>query len=69
MRVTKSRADIPIYSVNDLKNHPNKIFEMAHEEKSGIYIFDKDETLGVVLTLEQYENIIDERNCLQNQCH
>lgn len=52
MRVTKSRADIPIYSVNDLKNHPNKIFEMAHEEKSGIYIFDKDETLGVVLTLE-----------------
>lgn len=68
MRVSRSRADIPIYSVNELKDNPNKIFEVAHEEKSGAYIFDNDEILGVVLTLEQYENIIDERNRLQNEC-
>ena len=35
MRVTRSRADIPIYSIDDLKKDPNKIFEVAHEEKSG----------------------------------
>lgn len=68
MKVTRSRADIPIYSVNDLKGNPNKIFKVANEEKSGVYIFDKDEILGVVLTLEQYENIIDERSRLQNDC-
>lgn len=68
MRVTRSRADIPIYSIDDLKKDPNKIFEVAHEEKSGAYIFDHDEIRGVILSLEQYENIIEERNRLQKGC-
>ncbi|KKK33931.1 hypothetical protein WN59_10005 [Salinicoccus sediminis] len=49
--------DVPMKSVSDIKRSPMSIFEEAKTSENGVYIFNRNEVVGVALTREQYESI------------
>lgn len=49
--------DVPTTSVTEVKKNPNKIFEQAKKEKTGVYVFNRNDVSGVMLSQEQYESL------------
>ncbi len=56
----KTIADIPILSVTDIKKTPMLGFETAEENETGVYITNRNEIVGVMLSRSQYEALVGE---------
>lgn len=50
--------DIPKGSISDVKRSPMDIFKKSEELKQGVYILNRDNVAGVMLSKEQYEHLI-----------
>lgn len=46
-------------SITDVKKSPVKIFQKSEELKQGIYIINKNDVAGVMVTQEIYENLLN----------
>ena len=49
--------DVPTTSVTEVKKNPNKIFDHARKQKTGVYVFNRNDVSGVMLSQEQYESL------------
>lgn len=45
-------------SISKVKKSPTEIFQLAKESNKAVYIYDQEEIAGVMLTLEQYEHLL-----------
>ncbi len=59
--------NVPISSISDLKRSPMDIFKKADKENSGVYILNRNEVAGVMLTQKQYELLNRELDSLQDK--
>lgn len=59
--------DIPISSISEVKRSPMDIFQKAEKEAAGVYIFNREKVVGVMLTQKQYETLNKEVDELYNQ--
>ncbi|WP_411843753.1 hypothetical protein [Salinicoccus sp. HZC-1] len=59
--------NVPMKSVSDIKRSPMRIFERAKESNNGIYILNRNQVVGVVLTRNQYESIYNEMESLYDK--
>ena len=57
----------PISHISDVKRSPMDIFRKAAEEDKGVYIFNRKEIAGVMLTQKQYESFNEKLDCLYDQ--
>ncbi|EOI01929.1 hypothetical protein UAY_01338 [Enterococcus moraviensis ATCC BAA-383] len=55
------------FSVTDVKQSPMTIFETAKEMNTGVYIYNRKKVAGVMLTAEQYEELIKKKTSDQGQ--
>ncbi|MDR3315237.1 MAG: type II toxin-antitoxin system Phd/YefM family antitoxin [Coriobacteriales bacterium] len=60
---------VPTASISDVKKSPNRIFEWAASAHNGVYIFNRGEVAGVMLTQEQYETLNDTIDALEDALH
>ncbi|MEI5992760.1 prevent-host-death protein [Candidatus Enterococcus mansonii] len=49
------------FSITDVKQSPMAIFDAAKESNAGIYIYNRKNVAGVMLTAEQYEALINKK--------
>lgn len=54
----KTLENIPMLSVTEIKKSPMVGFERAAKEGTGAYITNRDKVVGVMLTREQYEELV-----------
>ncbi len=47
--------NVPHTSITEAKSNPTKIFEQSAREKTGVYIFNRNNVAGVMLSKDQYE--------------
>lgn len=47
--------NVPTTSITEVKKNPNKIFDQAKKEKTGVYVFNHNDVSGVMLSKDQYE--------------
>ncbi|KRK79289.1 type II toxin-antitoxin system prevent-host-death family antitoxin [Companilactobacillus nodensis] len=59
--------DVPTSNISELKRSPKSVFEKAHAEKTGLYVFSRDTPAGVVISVDDYENLVKENNQLQEK--
>lgn len=57
----------PISHISDVKRSPMEVFKKAAEEEKGIYIYNRKDIAGVMLTQKQYESFIEEVDGLYDQ--
>ncbi|NLA33207.1 MAG: hypothetical protein GX864_04655 [Mollicutes bacterium] len=48
--------NIPISNISDVKRSPMDVFKKADKEDKGVYIFNRNQVAGVMLTQKQYES-------------
>lgn len=58
---------VPITSISKVKQSPMDVFQMANEENTGVYVFNREKVAGVMLTLDQYESLNNEIEELYDQ--
>lgn len=61
------KLDVPITSISEVKKSPSSVFNLAEESESAVYILNRNEPVGVVLTIEQYENLVNEVEVLREK--
>lgn len=59
--------DVPRASISEVKNNPTEIFKKAESQHTGVYIFNRNDVAGVMLTEEQYKYLNDRINELEEQ--
>ena len=47
--------NVPTVSFTDVKKSPGSIFSLAKETDNAVYVFNRGQVAGVILTKEQYE--------------
>lgn len=57
----KSLQNVPMMPLSEIKKAPLMGFERAQKEGTGVYVTRWNEVVGVMLTQEQYEGLV-ERN-------
>lgn len=50
--------NVPHTSVSKVKSNPTEIFKQAEEEKTGVYVLNRNNVAGVMVSAEQYESLI-----------
>lgn len=58
----KSAKDIPRLTITDIKEAPMQGFIVAEENETGAYITKRGKDVGVMMSVEHYEALIDELN-------
>ena len=58
--MTTKIFNTPISHISDVKRSPMDVFKKAAEEDKGVYIFNRKDIAGVMLTQKQYESFIEE---------
>lgn len=48
------------YSITQLKQSPMSAFKLAEKEK-GLYVYNRDKAVGVLLSIEQYERLLNKK--------
>lgn len=51
-------------SISDVKRSPTDVFREAKESNAGVYVFNRGEIAGVMLTQEQYNGLNEELSVL-----
>lgn len=59
--------DIPKGSISDVKKSPMDIFKKAEELEQGVYILNRDNVAGVMLTQQHYEALIQKIDDLEEE--
>lgn len=59
--------DVPHSNLTDLKKSPTDLFNKAKEAKSGVYIFNRNTPAGVVMSVDDYENMVKKVNELKDE--
>jgi hypothetical protein len=49
--------NVPTASISEVKISPGKIFKAAESHNNGVYVFNRGNVVGVMLTREQYEQL------------
>ncbi|MBO0439748.1 type II toxin-antitoxin system Phd/YefM family antitoxin [Candidatus Enterococcus ikei] len=62
----KIKQDVS-FSVTDLKQSPMTIFETAKKKNTGVYIYNRKKVAGVILSVEQYEDLINKKSAEHGQ--
>ena len=63
----KTLPEIPMFSITDIKESPMKGFEEAEKRGTGVYVTNRGNVVGVMLTQEQYESLVSELKDLRDQ--
>lgn len=63
----KTLPEIPMMSITDIKEAPMKGFIEAESRDTGVYITNRGNVVGVMLTQEQYENLVNELRDLKQK--
>ena len=50
--------DVPLATIGALKKSPMDIIRMAEERENGVYILNRNRSVGVVMTAAQYDSLI-----------
>lgn len=66
-RNLKTLHEIPMLSVTDIKESPMKGFKEADKHNTGVYVTNRNETVGVMLTQSQYEDLVLELEDLRSK--
>ncbi len=61
--------NVPTTNMTTLKKSPAKAFEEARNKRTGLYVFNRDTPVGVVLSVEDYERLVNDNNALQNKLY
>lgn len=61
----KILTEIPMMSITDIKVSPMKGFNEAEKHATGVYITNRNEVVGVMLTQSQYEDLVHELHDLR----
>lgn len=56
------KLDVPTSSITEVKKSPMDVFNQAREAGTGVYVFNREKIAGVMLTREQYEELLYELN-------
>lgn len=64
--ITK-KLNLPISFISDVKRSPMDVLKKAAEEDKGVYIFNRKDIVGVMLTQKQYESFVEEIDELYDQ--
>ncbi|MDR3307979.1 MAG: hypothetical protein LBS58_03675 [Coriobacteriales bacterium] len=48
---------VPTASISEVKRSPSRVFKLAAEANTGVYIFSHGNVTGVMLAQEQYEGV------------
>lgn len=56
------KLDVPTSSITEVKKSPMDVFNQAREAGTGVYIFNREKVAGVMLTRDQYEELLQELN-------
>lgn len=61
--------NVPTTNMTTLKKSSTKAFEEARKRKTGLYVFNRDTPAGVVLSVEDYEQLVNDNNALQDKLY
>lgn len=59
--------NVPTSNISKLKENPTKLFEDAKKEKTGIYVFNRNTPAGIVLSVEDYEDMVHRLDNLEEE--
>ena len=59
--------DIPTASISEVKKSPDSVFRKAAESKNAVYVFNRGDVSGVMMTREQYESLNKELEELEDR--
>ncbi len=59
--------DVPTTSISEVKKSPTIVFKKAEKENTPVYVFNRGDVAGVMLTQEQYESMTNEIEALHEQ--
>lgn len=54
------KLEVPTTSITDVKKSPMDVFNQAREAGTAVYVFNREKVAGVMLTQEQYEQLLHE---------
>ncbi|MDT2756133.1 type II toxin-antitoxin system Phd/YefM family antitoxin [Enterococcus asini] len=54
------KLEVPTTSITEVKKSPMDVFEQARQAGTGVYVFNREKVAGIMLTQEQYENLLQE---------
>lgn len=54
------KLEVPTTSITEVKKSPMDVFNQAREAETAVYVFNREKVAGVMLTQEQYENLLQE---------
>ena len=66
-RNLKTLHEIPMLSITAIKESPMKGFKEAKKHNTGVYVTNRNETVGVMLTQAQYEDLVLELEDLRSK--
>ncbi|MFR4285837.1 type II toxin-antitoxin system Phd/YefM family antitoxin [Enterococcus italicus] len=61
------RLEVPTSSITEVKKSPMDVFQQAREAGTGVYIFNREKIAGVMVTQQQYEELLDELQQLRER--
>ncbi|GCF92895.1 prevent-host-death protein [Enterococcus florum] len=61
------KLDVPTSSITEVKKSPMDVFAQARKAGTGVYIFNREKIAGVMLTKEQYEQLLEELTELRDK--
>lgn len=61
--------NVPTTNMTTLKKSPAKAFEEARNQRTGLYVFNRDTPAGVVLSVEDYEQLVNNNSVLQDKLY
>lgn len=61
------KLDVPTSSITEVKKSPMDVFAQARKAGTGVYIFNREKIAGVMLTQEQYEELLEELTDLRDK--
>ena len=59
--------DVPTTSISEVKKSPTIVFKRAEKENTPVYVFNRGDVAGVMLTQEQYESLTNEIETLHER--
>lgn len=54
------KLEVPTSSISEVKRSPMDVFQQARDAETGVYIFNREKIAGVMLTQQQYEELVQE---------
>ncbi|EOT40314.1 hypothetical protein [Enterococcus columbae] len=61
------KLEVPTSSITEVKKSPMDVFQQARDSGTGVYIFNREKIAGVMLTQQQYEDLLNELAALREQ--